>query len=119
MPNSEKPPGALAGHGKGKGVGKQTHADNAVPDAYGPGQILDEINPRDPAFDPAEYIPETGSIVYLDGLTGRGRYDTLNQIFRCIVRCPRCRRTSVTGGCGSRSIITPNIIAGGASRAWG
>ena len=93
MPDSEKPPGALSlpGHGRGKGVPKQTNADNAVPDACGPGQIMDEVNPRDPAFDPAEYIPDTGSIVFQDGLTGRGRYETLNQIFRCIVRCPRCR----------------------------
>ena len=52
---------------------------------------MDEVNPRDPLFDPAEYIPHNGSIIFEDGLTGRGRYDTHNQIFRCIVRCPRCR----------------------------
>ena len=46
VPDSEKPPGALSGpgHGKGKGVGKQTHAARAVEDAYGPGPIMDEIN---------------------------------------------------------------------------
>ena len=58
VPDSEKPPGVLSGpgHGKGKGVGKQTHAARAVDDAYGPGPIMDEINPRAPTFDPAEYI---------------------------------------------------------------
>ena len=93
VPDSEKPPGALSGpgHGKGKGVGKQTHAARAVDDAYGPGPIMDEINPRAPTFDPAEYIPHVGSIIFQEGLTGRGRYDTHNQIFRCIVRCPHCR----------------------------
>ena len=68
-------------------MGKATHADRAIHDAYGTGPIVDEINPRDPA----EYITKIGSIVFEEGLTGRGRYDTLNQIFRCIVRCPRCR----------------------------
>ena len=106
------------GHRKGKGVGKQTHADNAVPHAYGPGQIMDEINPRDPAFDPAEYIPETGSIVFQDGLTGRGRYDTLNQILGALLDARDVGRTSVTGGCGSPSITTPSTIAGGASKTW-
>ncbi|CAE7624089.1 unnamed protein product, partial [Symbiodinium pilosum] len=50
VPDSKKPPGALSGpgHGKGKGVGKQTQA---VEDAYGPGPIMDEVNPRDPLFD--------------------------------------------------------------------
>ena len=45
VPDAEKVPGALSGpgHGKGKGVGKQTHAAMAVQDAYGPGQILDEV----------------------------------------------------------------------------
>ena len=60
MQDAEKPPGALSGpgHGKGKGVRKQTHAAVAVQDAYGTGQIMDEENPRDPLFDPAEYIPQ-------------------------------------------------------------
>ena len=83
VPDSQKVSGA-------KGVGKQTHAAHAVQDAYGAGPIMDEVNPRDPMFDP-EYIPNTGSIIFEEGLTGRGRYDTLSQIFRCIVRCPRCR----------------------------
>ena len=48
-------------HGGSKGVGKATHADRAIHDAYGAGPIVDEINPRDPDFDPAEYIPEIGS----------------------------------------------------------
>ena len=93
VPESEKPPGALRGSGYGAstGIGKQSHADRAVQDSYGPGPIVDEINPRDPDFDPAEYIPEIGSIIFEEGLTGRGRYDTLNQIFRCVVRCPHCR----------------------------
>ena len=45
VPDSEKPPGALSGpgHGKGKGVGKQTHAAHAVQDAYGTGPIMDEV----------------------------------------------------------------------------
>ena len=84
-PRSPQKPPSGPGHGKGKGVGKQTHAANP------PGPIMDEINRRDPDFDPAEYIPNFGSIIFQDGLTGRGRYDTHNQIFRCIVRCPRCR----------------------------
>ena len=118
VPDCEKPPRALSGPGHGKG--KQTHAANTVQDAYGAGPIMDEVNPRDPMFDPAEYIPNTGSIVFEEGLTGRGRYDTLNQIFRCIVRCPRCRGPIyVTGGCGSPSITTPSITAGGASKIWG
>ena len=66
-------------------MGKQTHAAMAVQDAYGTGQIMDEVNPRDPLFDPAKYIPNSGSIIFEEGLTGRGRYDTHNQIFRCIV----------------------------------
>ena len=93
VPDNEKPPGALRGpgHGASKGIGKQSHADRPIQDAYGPGPIMDEVNPRDPDFDPAEYIPEIGSIIFEEGLTGRGRYDTLNQIFRCVVRCPHCR----------------------------
>ena len=93
VPDPEKPPEALSGpgHGKGKGVGKQTHAAKAVEDAYGPGPIMGEINSRDPLFDPAEYIPHFGSVIFQDGLTGKTRYDTHNQLFRCIVRCPRCR----------------------------
>ena len=68
-PDSEKPPETLSGpgHGKGKGVGKQTHAAHAVQDAFGTGPIMDEVNPRDPLFDPAdpaEYIPNTGSIIF-------------------------------------------------------
>ena len=93
VPDNEKPPGALRGpgHGASKGIGKQSHADRPVQDAYGSGPIMDEVNPRDPDFDPEEYIPEIGSIIFEEGLTGRGRYDTLNQIFRCVVRCPHCR----------------------------
>ena len=100
VPDNEKPPGALSGpgHGGSKGVGKATHVDRAIHDAYGTGPIVDEINPRDPDFDPAEYIPEIGLIVFEEGLTGRGRYDTLSQIFRCIVRCPRCRANTCNGG---------------------
>ena len=62
----DEPAGALSGpsHRKGKGVGKQTHADRAVADAWGVGPIMDEINPRDPQFDPAEYVPHIGSIVF-------------------------------------------------------
>ena len=93
MPDSEKVPGALKGpgHGKGKGVGKQTHAENVRSDAFGPGDIMARLNPRDPLIDPADFIPEFGSTYFVEGLTGRGRYDTFNHIFRCIIRCPHCR----------------------------
>ena len=93
VPDNEKPPGALCGpgHGKGKGVGKYSHAMHPQADAWGPGDIMARVNPRDPAIDPAEFIPEMGSITYQEGLTGRGRYDTWNGIFRCVIRCPHCR----------------------------
>ena len=70
VPDNEKAPGALSGPGHGKGVGKASHADRAIQDAYGAGPIVDEINPRDPAF---KYIPEIGSFFFEEGLTGRGR----------------------------------------------
>ena len=45
VPDSEKPPRALRGpgHGASKGIGKQSHADRAIQDAYGAGLIVDEI----------------------------------------------------------------------------
>ena len=77
VPDNEKPPGALRGpgHGASKGIGKQSHADRPIQDAYGSGPIMDEVNPRDPDFDPAEYIPE---IVFVHEKK-RGR---LSDIFR-------------------------------------
>ena len=58
---------------------------------YGPGDILDDEDPKDPRFDPKRFIPNFGAIIFEEGVTGRGRYDTHNEIFRYIIHCPRCR----------------------------
>ena len=75
----------------GKAVGKATHTAHAIQDSYGPGDILDDEDPKDPRFDPKRFIPNFGAIIFEEGITGRGRYDTKNEIFRCIIRCPHCR----------------------------
>ena len=94
-PDAKKPPGALSGpghdKGSGKGVGKATHAAHSHQDRYGPGPVLDDVDPKDPRFDPSEFIPNFGSISFEENITGRGRHDTHNEIFRCIIRCPYCR----------------------------
>ncbi len=94
FPLADRPPGAISGPGHSvasKGAGKGVHADNARDDLLGPGPILDSYDPKRPGFDPGRYIPDVGSIVFVDGLSGRGRWDTRNEIFRCVVRCPHCR----------------------------
>ena len=88
FPDDELP----AGHRRGervKGVGKWAHLKKIMDDT--------SATPLDDAFSgetelPA--IPDIGYIRWKSRIQGRGRWDSRNDIFRCIVLCPRCGEDS-------------------------
>ena len=89
-------------------------------DAYGPGPIMDEVNPRDPLFDPAEYIPHNGSIIFEPRVSQVGADMILGMRYSVVsLDVPAAGTICVIGGCGSPSINTPSTTAGGASKIWG
>ena len=84
-PTSELPIGHRRG-ANSKGYGKGIHMQHIVEDKLAPNPLFGgELMP---------VIPEIGYVRHRRGdmEIGRGRWDTKNDIFRCIIPCPACNQ---------------------------
>ena len=85
-PTSELPPGHRRGR-PAKGIGKGIHLEN----------IRDDALVANPDFGNTlmPLVPEIGYVRCRSGeMTGRGRWDAKNEIFRCVILCPKCEGDS-------------------------
>ena len=85
-PTSELPPGHRRGK-PAKGIGKGIHLQN----------VKDDCLIANPDFGGSlmPLVPEIGYVRCRSGeMTGRGRWDAKNEIFRCVILCPECEGDS-------------------------
>ena len=85
-PTSELPPGHRRGQ-PAKGIGKGIHLAN----------VKDDCLIANPDFGGSlmPIVPDIGYVRCRSGeMTGRGRWDAKNEIFRCVILCPKCEGDS-------------------------